>query len=88
MQKRGSGEMYSPSKTGKIVSELCRKKKISQRDLAKKLGVTPSQISRLINAETKNINVDILVGLAKEFDVSTDYILAIDRKENCEESLE
>lgn len=86
MQKRGSGEMYSPSKTGKIVSELCRKKKISQRDLAKKLGVTPSQISRLINAETKNINVDILVGLAKEFSVSTDYILGIDRKENSEES--
>lgn len=61
--------MYSPSKTGKIVSELCKENNISQRELAKKLGVTPSQISRLINAETKNINVDILVGLAKKFNV-------------------
>lgn len=53
MQKRGSGEMYSPSKTGKIVSELCKENNISQRELAKKLGVTPSQISRLINAGNK-----------------------------------
>ena len=51
MQKRGSGEMYSPSKTGKIVSELCKENNISQRELAKKLGVTPSQICLLYTSD-------------------------------------
>ena len=37
----------------------------------------PSQLSRIESGETKNISGDILVKLAKEFRVSTDYILGL-----------
>lgn len=45
--------------------------------MARRLDITPSQISRLVNAETKTISSDILIKLAREFGVSTDYILGL-----------
>ena len=54
-----------------------RKQQISQRELARRIGVTSSQISRILKGETKTINSDMLMALAQEFGVSTDYILGI-----------
>ena len=39
--------------------------------------MTSSQISRILKGETKTINSDMLMALAQEFGVSTDYILGI-----------
>ena len=41
------------------------------------MELASSQLSRIENGETKNISGDILVKLAKEFRVSTDYILGL-----------
>lgn len=49
----------------------------SQKELADKVFVTHSQISRLESGETLNINSSLLVALAKEFHVSTDYLLCL-----------
>ena len=43
--------------------------------IAKKIGVSASQLSRIVSGETKTVNSDILIGVAKEFKVSMDYIL-------------
>ena len=41
------------------------------------IGVSASQLSRIVSGETKTVSSDILIGGAKEFKVSTDYILGL-----------
>lgn len=49
----------------------------NQSELAEKLFVSHSQISRLESGETQNINSSMLVAMAKLFHVSTDYLLGL-----------
>ncbi len=49
----------------------------NQSELADKLFVSHSQISRLESGETQNINSSMLVAMAKLFHVSTDYLLGL-----------
>lgn len=49
----------------------------SQKELADKLFVAHSQISRLESGETTNISSSLLVSLSKVFHVSTDYLLCL-----------
>ena len=49
----------------------------SQKELAEKIFVAHSQISRLESGETTNIGSSLLISLAKIFHVSTDYLLGI-----------
>ena len=44
---------------------------------AEKIGVSASQLSRIVSGETRTVSSDILIGVAKEFKVSTDYILGL-----------
>lgn len=62
---------------GSRVARLRKMKKWSQSELAKKLGEARSQITRLESGETKNMNSDLIVKLAKIFGVSTDYLLCV-----------
>ena len=52
----------------------------SQKELADKIFVAHSQISRLESGETTNIGSALLVSLAKVFHVSADYLLCLQRK--------
>ena len=45
--------------------------------MAERIGVAPSQLSRIESGETKTISSDILIAIATEFDVSTDYLLGL-----------
>lgn len=49
----------------------------SQKELAEKIFVAHSQISRLESGETTNIGSSLLISLAKIFHVSTDYLLCL-----------
>lgn len=71
---------------GKQIERLCREQGISQKMLAERIGVSPSQISRIIREETKSVSSEMLMKLAEVFQVSTDEILGMkpnqkDRKE-------
>ena len=71
---------------GKQIERLCRERGISQKMLAERIGVSPSQISRIIREETKSVSSEMLMELAEVFQVSTDEILGMkpnqkDRKE-------
>ena len=55
---------------------------ITQKDFAERIGVAPSQLSRIESGETKTISSDILIAIATEFDVSTDYLLGLSALEN------
>ncbi|MDY4173646.1 MAG: helix-turn-helix transcriptional regulator [Evtepia sp.] len=59
------------------VRNLRLDKNLSQKQLANRLFVAHSQISRLESGETTNISSSLLVALAKEFHVSTDYLLCL-----------
>jgi transcriptional regulator with XRE-family HTH domain len=62
------------------IRELRTLRSISQVELAAALGVTKQSVS---NWENDNIqpSIDILIKLAKYFNVSTDYLLALDDRE-------
>ena len=66
--------------SGQIIMSLCQEAGISRSELARRLGVTPSQISRIVNEETKTISSEILIAMTKEFGVSADYILGLTDK--------
>ena len=55
---------------------------ITQKDFAERIGVAPSQLSRIESGETKTISSDILIAIATEFDVSTDYLLGLSQTRN------
>ena len=69
--------MALPGTPGQRISDLCNGNHITQKQLAKKIGVSASQLSRIVSGETKTVSSDILIGVAKEFKVSTDYILGL-----------
>ncbi len=69
--------MYLPVTVGERIGDLRSQRKLSQRELAVMIGVAPSQLSRIENGETQTVSSDILIKLAKAFDVSTDYILGL-----------
>ena len=69
--------MALPGTPGQRISDLCNGNHITQKQLAKKIGVSASQLSRIVSGETKTVSSAILIGVAKEFKVSTDYILGL-----------
>ena len=68
--------MALPGAPGQRISNLCNGNHITQRELAEKIGVSASQLSRIVNG-------DILMGMAQEFKVSTDYILDMSTGSGC-----
>ena len=60
-----------------VFNRLLNNEKIKQTDLAKALNISRQAITNL----KKGINLpslDVLIGIAKFFDVSTDYLLGIE----------
>jgi transcriptional regulator with XRE-family HTH domain len=76
MRRRGVS-MALPGTPGQRISDLCNGNHITQKELAEKIGVSASQLSRIVSGETRTVSNDILMGVAKEFKVSTDYILGL-----------
>lgn len=60
---------------GELVQELRKDCGWTQRELAEKLGVHPSQVSRLERGTTKDVGIELVLKLAEVFEVSTDYLL-------------
>ena len=74
--------MDSNKTPSEIIADLCVEACISKSELARRLEITPSQITRILNGDTKTISSDILIKLTKLFGVSADYLLGItDKKE-------
>lgn len=69
--------MALPGTPGQRISDLCNGNHITQKELAEKIGVSASQLSRIVSGETKTVSSDILMGVADVFKVSTDYILGL-----------
>lgn len=59
------------------LKELREEKGLTQSELAKELGFTQSAIAKWENGE-RNPSLDVLILIAKYFDVSTDYLLGLE----------
>ena len=68
----------TPLTPGKRIHALYETLGISRKELANRLNIAPSQVSRILNEDTKSISSDILIKMAREFNVSTDYILGLE----------
>ena len=66
-----------PGTVNDRIGDLRTNKGLSQKELSELIGVAPSQMSRIERGETQNVNIDILIKLAKIFEVSTDYLLGL-----------
>jgi len=69
--------MHLPGSTGERIGDLRSGKGLSQKELAKILGITSSQMSRIENDKVKFISSDVLIKMAQFFNVSTDFILGL-----------
>lgn len=65
---------YSPVDTGKRILHLRRQAKLTQEQLADKLGISDRHL-RNIEAGERSASYDTLFALTELFNVTTDYIL-------------
>ncbi len=69
--------MYLPGTPGEIIGDLRTKMGWTKLKLSQITQIPQSQLSRIENGKITHISSDILIKLAKTFNVSTDYILGL-----------
>lgn len=62
------------------IKELRKERHWSQAELAKRLGITRAAVNAW-ETEVSNPSIQLLIKLAEIFNVSTDYLLNIDKSE-------
>ena len=65
------------SELGKRVAAACALRGISMRTLADKIGVSRNTLSRIVTGATADPASSIIVSIAKELHVSTDYLYGL-----------
>lgn len=70
-------QQYLPSTPQLRLQDLMKEHKITQAVLAKKIGVTESTLSRFINGTKDTLSLDQMIGIARIFNVSTDFLLCM-----------
>ncbi|MEY8385925.1 helix-turn-helix transcriptional regulator [Oscillospiraceae bacterium 38-13] len=68
---------YLPSSTGERITELREGAGLTIEELAAKIGVNTTTLGRMENGRTQKIGNDVLTALAREFNVSTDFLLGL-----------
>lgn len=70
-------ETYLPGKLCNRIRELRTRDKLTQTELAKRTGISPSTQRRIEKGEIESNGTDILMRPAETFQVSTDFLLGI-----------
>lgn len=68
---------YLPGPTGRRITELRENRDMTIEELASRIGVNATTLGRIERGQTQKIGSDVLVALAREFSVSTDYLLGL-----------
>ena len=66
---------YLPGTPGERIGDLRTKKGLSKGQLAKLIGVSDSTLSRIESGQIEKLNDDIVIKVARVFNVSTDFLL-------------
>jgi transcriptional regulator with XRE-family HTH domain len=59
------------------IVELAQRKGENMEKLAQCVGITGSQMSMIINGKTLKVSHELVIAIAAEFDVSTDFLLGL-----------
>lgn len=70
---------HLPGSIGELIGDLRRNKSWSQKELAKRAGVTESTLSRIESGITKQVDATALGKIATALDTSTDYLLGLSK---------
>lgn len=69
--------MYLPGTIRDRITDLMKEHKISQTDLAVRIGTTDSTISRFLTGKTDKLSDENIIRIARAFNVSTDFLLGV-----------
>lgn len=59
------------------LSDLMKDQKITQAELASKIGVAESSISRFLNGSKNKLTIEQIISIARIFNVSSDFLLCL-----------
>ena len=68
---------YLPGTTGERITELREGAGLTIEELAAKIGINATTLGRMEKGQTQKIGDDVLTALAREFNVSTDFLLGL-----------
>lgn len=68
---------YLPSSIRERLQDLMKEYKVTQSELAARIGSTDSALSRFISGKTDKISEKHIIRIAKAFNVSTDFLLGV-----------
>lgn len=74
MKELTMSDAYLPGDTRQRIQDLIKNRKITQAELAEKIGLSNSALSRYLQGSTKNPGDGFIIRIAKFFDVSTDFL--------------
>ena len=63
--------------TGRRITGLREREDMTIEELAAKIGVNATTLGRIEKGQTQKIGSDVLVAIAREFNVSTDFLLGL-----------
>lgn len=70
-------QTYLPGTIRERIKDLMKSKKLTQTELAKKIGISESALSRFISGKTDKLSDESIIQMANIFCVSTDFLLGV-----------
>ena len=73
--RKHNADTYLPADVRKRIVDVMRERKMTQRELALRIDVNESTISRFLSGKTEKLSEESVIRIARVFNVSTDFIL-------------
>lgn len=70
-------EKWLPGNTMDRIRDMCKRRNITQVELAQAIGMDRSTLSRVMSEKTSKLSSQNLVAIANYFEVSTDFLLGL-----------
>ena len=67
--------VYLPGKIRDRIQDLMKSHKVTQAELAARIGCSESMLSRFISGKTDKLGDENIIRIARVFNVSTDFLL-------------
>ena len=67
--------VYLPGKIRDRIQDLMKANKVTQAELAARIGCSESMLSRFISGKTDKLGDENIIRIARMFNVSTDFLL-------------
>ena len=66
---------YLPGNVRDRILDLMKERKLTQKELAERIGTTESTLSRFLSGNTEKLDSESILRIARVFQVSTDFLL-------------